>query len=86
MEFDGHYSNKSLVIAGFIPPSENDSGVLENLVIAVKILPSQNTYLKQFVDSMISSYKLDFPNFQLTDLSPLKTPALNSIQNSIYSQ
>ena len=36
MDFDRHYGNNSLPIAGFIPPSENDSGLLENLMIVVK--------------------------------------------------
>jgi hypothetical protein len=65
MDFDRHYGNNSLPIAGFIPPSENDSGLLENLMIVVKKLHSQNTSLKQFVDSMISSYKSSLHNFQL---------------------
>ena len=85
MEFDRHYGNNSLPIAGFSPPSENDSGLLENLVIVVKKLHSQNTSLKQFVDSLVSSYKSSFHNFQLVGLNPLTTPALNSAYKLEYT-
>jgi len=85
MDFDRHYSNNSLPIAGFIPPSENDSGLLENLVIVVKKLHSQNTPLKQFVDSLIPSYKSKLYNFQLIELNPLTTPALNSAYKIEYT-
>src|SRR6266516_3047310 len=85
MDFDRHYGNNSLPIAGFIPPSENDSGLLENLMIVVKKLHSQNTSLKQFVDSMISSYKSSLHNFQLIELNPLTTPALNSAYKIEYT-
>ena len=85
MDFDRHYGNNSLPIAGFIPPSENDSGLLENLMIVVKKIHSQNTSLKQFVDSMISSYKSSLHNFQLIELSPLATPALNSAYKLGYT-
>jgi hypothetical protein len=85
MDFDRHNSNNSLPIAGFIPPSENDSGLLENLMIVVKKLHSQNTSLKQFVDSLIPSYKSKVHNFQLIELNPLTTPALNSAYKIEYT-
>jgi hypothetical protein len=85
MDFDRHNSNNSLPIAGFIPPSENDSGLLENLMIVVKKLHSQNTSLKQFVDSLIPSYKSKLYNFQLIELNPLTTPALNSAYKIEYT-
>ena len=78
MDFDRHYSNNSLPVAGFIPPSEN-------LVIVVKKLHSQNTSLKQFVDSLIPSYKSKLYNFQLIELNPLTTPALNSAYKIEYT-
>jgi eukaryotic-like serine/threonine-protein kinase len=85
MDFDGHHGNNSLPIAGFIPPSENDSGLLENLVIVVKKLHSQSTSLKQFADSLVSSYKSNLHNFQLIELNPLTTPALNSAYKIEYT-
>jgi hypothetical protein len=85
MDFGGHHGNNSLPIAGFIPPSENDSGILENLVIVVKKLHSQNTSLKQFADSLVSSYKSNLHNFQLIELNPLTTPALNSAYKIEYT-
>ena len=85
MDFDGHYGNNSLPIAGFIPPSENDSGLLENLLIVVKKLHSQNTPIKQFADSLVSSYKSNLHNFQLIELNPLTTPALNSAYKIEYT-
>jgi hypothetical protein len=85
MDFDRHNSNNSLPIAGFIPPSENDSGLLENLMVVVKKLHSQNTSLKQFVDSLIPSYKSKLHNFQLIELNPLTTPALNSAYKIEYT-
>jgi hypothetical protein len=85
MDFDRHYGNNSLPIAGFIPPSENDSGLLENLVIVVKKLHSQSTSLKQFADSLVSSYKSNLHNFQLIELNPLTTPALNSAYKIEYT-
>jgi hypothetical protein len=76
--------NSSLPIAGFSPPSENDSGILENLVIVVKnyIL---KTHLKQFADSLVSPYKSSLQNFQLIELNPLTTPALNSSYKIEYT-
>ena len=85
MDFDRHYGNNSLPIAGFIPPSENDSGLLENLLIVVKKLHSQNTPIKQFADSLVSSYKSNLHNFQLIELNPLTTPALNSAYKIEYT-
>jgi PsbP len=85
MEFDRHYSNTSLAIAGFSPPSENDTGLLENLVIIVHKLHSQNTPIKQFADSLVSSYKSNLHNFQLIELNPLTTPALNSAYKIEYT-
>lgn len=85
MDFDRHYGNNSFPIAGFIPPSENDSGLLENLMIVVKKLHSQNTSLKQFVDSLVSSYKSSLHEFKLLGLNPLTTPALNSAYKIEYT-
>jgi PsbP len=85
MDFDRHYCNNSFPIAGFIPPSENDSGLLENLMIVVKKLHSQNTSLKQFVDSLVSSYKSSLHEFKLLGLNPLTTPALNSAYKIEYT-
>jgi hypothetical protein len=47
-------------------------------VIVVKKLHSQNTSLKQFADSLVSSYKSSLQNLQLIELNRLTTPALNS--------
>jgi photosystem II reaction center protein PsbP len=85
MDFDGHHGNNSLPIAGFIPPSENDSGLLENLLIVVKKLHYQNTPIEQFADSLVSSYKSNLHNFQLIELNPLTTPALNSAYKIEYT-
>ena len=85
MDFDRHHGNNSLPIAGFIPPWENDSGLLENLLIVVKKLHSQNTSLKQFADSLVSSYKSNLHSFQLIELNPLTTPALNSAYKIEYT-
>jgi hypothetical protein len=85
MDFDGHNGNNSLPIAGFIPPSENDSGLLENLLIVVEKLHYQNTPIKQFADSLVSSYKSNLHDFQLIELNPLTTPALNSAYKIEYT-
>jgi hypothetical protein len=84
MDFDRHYNNNSLPIAGFISLSENDSGLVENFLIVVKKLHSQNTSLKQFVDSLVSSYKPSLHDFQLIEFNPLATPALNSAYKLEY--
>jgi hypothetical protein len=74
MDFDRHYNNNSLPIAGFISLSENDSGLVENFLIVVKKLHSQNTSLKQFVDLLVSSYKPQLARFS--------TNRVQSISNS----
>jgi len=76
---------RDFIVSGIAATSENDSGLLENLMVVVKKLHSQNTSLKQFVDSLIPSYKSKLHNFQLIELNPLTTPALNPAYKIEYT-
>jgi hypothetical protein len=63
------------VIAGFTPSAKNDTGILENVVIRVEKLPSENISLKQLTTQQILSYKHQFSDFQLIASNSVKTPA-----------
>jgi hypothetical protein len=61
VEFD-----KDNLIASFYSPTENESGLLENVVLQVVGLPYHNkTTLRDIIREEISTYKLELPAFHL---------------------
>jgi hypothetical protein len=79
IQYPSHWDKIELgsngLIAEFNTPAKNDTGILENVVIRVEKLPSQNTSLKQLTTQQILSYKQQFSDFQLIASNPVKTLA-----------
>jgi hypothetical protein len=71
-------------IVGFFPPSENDSGLFENLVVGVtRFSPSLS--LNDFAAARISSYKSQYSDFHLIDSSLSKTSTGTPIYKTEYT-
>jgi eukaryotic-like serine/threonine-protein kinase len=57
------------IIVSFFPPSEHDSGLLENLVVGVSRLSSPSVSLNDFAEARISLYRSQFTDFHLINTS-----------------
>jgi hypothetical protein len=72
-------------IVSFIPPSENDTGLLENLVVGVSRLPSSFVSLNDFAATRINLYRSQFTDFHLIDTSQSTTTSGNPIYKIEYT-
>ena len=72
-------------IVSFIPPSENDSGLLENLVVGVSRLSSHSVSLNDFAAARINLYKSQYTDFVLTDTSQGTTSTGSPIYKIEYT-
>jgi eukaryotic-like serine/threonine-protein kinase len=72
-------------IVSFFPPSENDSGLLENLVVGVSRLSSPHVSLNDFAAARINLYKSQYTDFLLTDTSQGTTSTGSPIYKIEYT-
>ena len=72
-------------IVSFFPPSKNDSGLLENLVVGVSRLSSHSVSLNDFAAARINLYKSQYTDFVLTDTSQGTTSTGSPIYKIEYT-
>ena len=71
--------NKNNFIVGFISPSKNDSGVLENVMVQVIQLPLTNNSLSNMSNNLISFYNKLYRNFNLIQTHLVKTRSNSTV-------
>jgi len=73
------------IIVSFFPPSEHDSGLLENLVVGVNRLSSPYVSLNDFAAARISLYRSQFTDFHLINTSQGVTSTGTPIYKTEYT-
>jgi len=77
--------NKNNFVVGFISPSKNDSGVLENVMVQVINLPFSNSSLLNMSNNLISFYNKMYQNFDLIQTQLVKTHSNSTVYEMEYT-